>query len=60
MQVKISILAKLPPGAKVYGSEDILDMFGDKRHAMIVGWIDNTGFRKAHFCIDSAEYLGEC
>jgi hypothetical protein len=59
-KVSVKVLRALPSGATIFRAEKIRDMWGDQRTAIVVMWRDNTGIRKGHFCVETADYLGEC
>jgi len=59
-KVTLRVLMKLPPGNTILGIEDVTNMRHQKKRALMVMWVDRGGLRKAHFCVDSGEYLGEC
>lgn len=60
-KISIEILQKLPTG-KPLRVEEVTDMSGKKRMAVKWIWVDlrEPHPRKAHFCLETGEYLGEC
>lgn len=60
--IHFSVLQLLPSGVTFLGLQEIRDMKGNKRRALLVIFKDKApmgGMRKSHFCADNGEYLGE-
>ncbi|MCK5016338.1 MAG: hypothetical protein KAS32_04625 [Candidatus Peribacteraceae bacterium] len=59
--VDFTILFSLPRGVTFLELEIIKDMSGKPRRALKVMWqhSNNRCLRKAHFCADNGDYLGE-
>jgi len=60
--IDISVIQKMPARISIMCFEEVTDMDGKKRRAVMVMWQDREvrDTRTAHFCADTGDYLGEC
>jgi hypothetical protein len=59
MQISLDVINKLPTGFHVLEVVETTDMDGNKREALVCVWTDHCVVRKAEFCAETGEYLGE-
>lgn len=60
-RIRISVVNGLPKGFTIIGVTTIRDMDNHERKALVVSWYDRKccDVRRANFCIETGEYLGE-
>lgn len=59
MKISLDVINKLPVGYRVLDVVETTDMDGNKREALVCVWSEDHCARKAEFCAETGEYLGE-
>jgi len=58
-KIKISVINRLPAGCHILRIEETENMDGIQVKAILTMWSDMGMIRKAHFNLETGEYLGE-